>query len=62
MKAVDGKRAPCRVEVTDSDPVFCDLSVFVPVFDFQPFAFVNGSENIVIYIVHRFPDSAASPV
>lgn len=42
----------CRIEITDSNPVFCNLIRFVPIFDFQPLSLMNCPENVPANLIH----------
>ena len=42
----------CRIKITDSNPVFCNLIRFVPIFDFQPLSLMNRPENVPANLIH----------
>lgn len=59
VEAVHGEGAAGDIQVTDAYPVTGDLVFYILVFDFQPFSFVDGFEDVAVGVIHR--DSSPRP-
>lgn len=55
VQALYGEGAGNDVQVTDAYPVVGDLVFYVLVFDFEPFAFVDGFEDVAVGGGHGAP-------
>ena len=57
MKPLYRERLISGIQIPDGNPIFCELTRLVAVFDADPPAFVDGAENITINTCHRPPPS-----